>query len=105
MIGIFIAYISARFKYKNLAAIILGMIFFIAIMYFSMTASEIDADVFTEMNDMMISMVVGMYPPAMLFAREWKEMLQRMLALLRFQLLLLLLLSSLLQSILKKSQQ
>lgn len=69
LIGIFIAYISARFKYKNLAAIILGMIFFMAIMYFSMTASEIDANVFTEINDMMISMVVGMYPPAMLFAR------------------------------------
>lgn len=67
LIGIFITYISARFKYKNLVAIILGMAFLIAVMYLSMNASNIDMAAFTEINQVMISVVVSVYPPAKLY--------------------------------------
>lgn len=67
LIGIFITYVSARFKYKNLVAIILGMIFLIGVMYLSVNASNIDMAVFTEINQVIISMIVSVYPPAKLY--------------------------------------
>ena len=68
LIGIVITYISARFKYKNLVMIILGMAGLLAIMYFSMNVGNINTSDFTEINTMLLSIIVSIYPPAKLFA-------------------------------------
>ena len=73
LIGIVITYISARFKYKNLVMIILSMAGLLAIMYFSMNVGNINTSDFTEINTMLLSIIVSIYPPAKLFAMGINE--------------------------------
>lgn len=68
LLGIIITYIAARFKYKNLVMTVLGMAALLAVMYFSVNARNIDADAFSEINTVLLSLVVSVYPPAKLFA-------------------------------------
>lgn len=68
LIGIVITYIAVRFKYKNLVMTVLGMVCLLAIMYFSFTAGSMDTADFSEINAMLLNMVISVYPPAKLFA-------------------------------------
>ena len=66
LFAVIITFISSRFKHKNIAITIIGMLFFIFIMFISMNMNTY-ANSFMKNSKEIVESISGIYPPAIYF--------------------------------------
>lgn len=66
LFAVIITFISSRFKHKNIATTIIGMLFFIFIMFFSMNMNNF-INSFMKNSEEIVESISKIYPPALYF--------------------------------------
>ena len=67
LIGIIVTYISCRFKHKNFLSVVFGMLFVIIIMFFSMSAQNMNDQVIMDMSKLLLDLFRRTYFPTSLY--------------------------------------